>query len=379
MEITEFNFDKLMKRKWYSKTIKDHSGCVNALNYKSGLLATGGDDLDVLVYKMNDLDCELIFRGKGHSSNIFSIDFANDYVLSCGNDGLVIIYNIETGKSVKKQAHLDACLKLSCRDSIYLTAGQDYTIKLWDVRTRKPLHTIAKPGKRQNSVQLNPVNQNLFISSDDKGGVYLYDIRNLNDSIRFNTRLHTKTKFSYPGDVTCAVWNEYGTQIGANIQKFYPLIYNIYDSQPMLMCYDDNFSSTCTIKTGSFLKDYFFMGSDDYKCYGFKLSNPLGSEYMVDGKVVPIVKPTTILNGHYSIVNSCININDMYVATAGVERVVRVFAPFDTRDKYEMDDDEFTVRYFKSMIDKELAELEDSRWQKLLDSDSDSDSYISID
>ncbi|KAJ3325339.1 hypothetical protein HDV06_004198 [Boothiomyces sp. JEL0866] len=363
MEITEFNFDKLMKRKWYSKTIKDHSGCVNALNYKNGLLVTGGDDLDVLAYKLNDLDSELVFKGAGeainflpldlslgHVSNIFSIDFAHDYILSGGNDGLVIIHNIETGKSVKKQAHLDACLKISCRDSIYLTAGQDYTIKLWDLRARKPLHTITKPGKRQNSVQFNPANQNLFISSDDRGGVYLYDIRNLSQSIKFNTRIHTNTKYSYPSDVTCAVWNEYGTRIGTNVQKFYPLIFNVNDPQPILMCHDNNFNSLCTIKTGCFFRDHFFMGSDDNKCYGFKLSKPQESEYMVDGQVVPIVKPATILQKHYSIVNSCININDMYIATAGVERVVRIFAPFDTRECYEMDDDEFTIRYFKLMV-----------------------------
>ncbi|KAJ3311448.1 DDB1- and CUL4-associated factor 5 [Boothiomyces sp. JEL0838] len=375
-----------MKRKWHSKAIKDHSGCVNALSYKNGLLATGGDDLDVLVYRMHDLENELVFKGTGHLSNIFSIEFSNDYMLSCGNDGLVIIYNIETGKSVKKQAHLDACLKLSCKDSIYLTAGQDYTIKLWDLRARKALHMITKPGhqklkigRRQNSVQFNPVNQNLFISSDDKGGVYLYDLRNLEQSFKYNTRIHTNTKLSNPSDVTCAVWNEYGTQIGTNVQKFYPLIFNVNDPQPILMCYDDNFNSLCTIKTGCFFSDYFFMGSDDYKCYGFKLSKPKESEFMVNGQQVPIVKPTTVLSGHYSIVNSCMNVNDMYIATAGVERVVRIFAPFDTRETYELDDDEFTIRYFKLMIDGELEGLDDCRWQKLSLDESDSDSYITID
>ncbi|KAJ3260987.1 hypothetical protein HK103_006942 [Boothiomyces macroporosus] len=93
------------------------------------------------------------------------------------------------------------------------------------------------------------------------------------------------------------------------------------------------------------------MGSDDYKCYGFKLSKPKESEFMVNGQQVPIVKPTTVLSGHYSIVNSCMNVNDMYIATAGVERV----------------------------IDGELEGLDDCRWQKLSLDESDSDSYITID
>ena len=81
--IVEFQFEANQKSKpeLYSKDLKAHFGCVNALAFsKNGkFLASGGDDKRILIWDMAKSLCDSKKSNnqmKGcHESNVFCIDF----------------------------------------------------------------------------------------------------------------------------------------------------------------------------------------------------------------------------------------------------------------------------------------------------------------
>ena len=71
------------------------------------LVFLGGDDLRVFVWNFNEMQSGLKPRPRGimkkhHLSNIFTLSFSKDSrrVFSAGNDGSLIVHDIETGKPI---------------------------------------------------------------------------------------------------------------------------------------------------------------------------------------------------------------------------------------------------------------------------------------
>lgn len=297
----------------HRKILKRHYGCVNAVTFDrpGNLLATGGDDMRVLIWKFEDFEStwEPVHTLKGHVSNIFCIQFDSQskHVYSCGNDGFLMHYDLESLSSTTTLAHEDSALRLSISpisDNILLTAGQDWMIKLWDVRCNVSQGTMERFGRRQNYVEFNPTNPYLFITSDDRGAILLHDIRfafsvcdgdshSKQQYLRqYTTRMLTKDKISRPADVTSAAWSPCGNFIGANIQRGSPLIYEKEDPDPICVLEDAKFSSLATIKTGSFSKAFgglhYFAGSDSGSAFGWEIPR---LDYLVEQRRVTRKSP----------------------------------------------------------------------------------------
>ncbi|KAJ2992452.1 hypothetical protein HDV02_003057 [Globomyces sp. JEL0801] len=290
---------KQSKGTFNAKVLKQHEGCVNAISIsKNGqLLATGGDDLDILVRLsllliLMCLVMEYVWRFECLMEPFKEIQ-------RCGNDGLLLRFDLQTENtsiisepnySNRILAHHDACLRVSVdpkNDNIVLTAGQDWSIKLWDIRCKTAQGTMFVPGRGQNHAQFNPVIPNLFVTADDKGGIFLFDIRTAFSKssdkepiIQYTTRLVKQNKISKPSDITSATWSADGKMLGANIQRWYPTIYHLNDPDPICLLKtnaikNQHFKSLATIKTASFCESlgsrYFFAGSDDYCAYGWKI------------------------------------------------------------------------------------------------------------
>ena len=81
--VVEFQYEANQKDKseFYSKDLKAHFGCVNALAFsKNGkFLASGGDDRRILIWDMAKTLCGAKKPNKSmkgcHESNVFCIDF----------------------------------------------------------------------------------------------------------------------------------------------------------------------------------------------------------------------------------------------------------------------------------------------------------------
>jgi WD40 repeat protein len=113
---------------------------VNALSISRGIgefLISGGDDTRILLWTLFASIIKPIGVFTGHQSNIFScaFDASQDHVLSTGNDGLLLRYDLSRGNDKSSTnacnvflAHDDAVPKVSTspdNSNLALTAGHD--------------------------------------------------------------------------------------------------------------------------------------------------------------------------------------------------------------------------------------------------------------
>ncbi|KAI8913331.1 WD40-repeat-containing domain protein [Gorgonomyces haynaldii] len=299
-------------------------------------------------------------------SNIFSVSFDchESKIFSCANDGLLLRYDRERSTASNViLAHDEACLKLSCHpenEHLVLTAGQDYAVKLWDMRSESLVGRIQYMGVGFNSVEFNPISSNYFISSDDSGGILLHDLRmafhTKRPLLRYTTKLYHKSRQSRNVDIPSATWSSDGKHIGALLQRYRPVIYTVDDPDPLVVLDTDEskgqrYQSTITIKSGSFSDSFgslsFFAGSEHKAAYGWHIP-PISDlleqretselKYSTDicfirEKDQVQIKPARlpqadiVLRDHDSIVNSISCHPTLpWIVTAGVEKVVRLFS-----------------------------------------------------
>nr|KAJ3421052.1 DDB1- and CUL4-associated factor 5 [Polyrhizophydium stewartii] len=234
----------------------------------------------------------------GHISNIFCLQFdsSGQHLLSSGNDGFLIRYDVERVASFSDliasrppsqgslppsrlgdpsapmsarsrsrvhssgpdgqlgfsgrdliSAHESACLRFSIdptNDNVVLSSGQDGRIRLWDLRKGRDTPAAQFTARRriaQNSVDFNPAAPTLFITADEGGGVHLYDMRMafagspMRDTsvMRFTTMLARSVRSCRSSDITSAVWRQDGSCFVASVQRWFPTLYTPADPHPI--------------------------------------------------------------------------------------------------------------------------------------------------
>ncbi|KAL2916633.1 hypothetical protein HK105_203745 [Polyrhizophydium stewartii] len=290
--------------RWFgtAKTVKGHFGCVNAVAFSRGsgsLLATGGDDCRIWQsFRSLGEQWRPAMVHSGHISNIFCLQFdsSGQHLLSSGNDGFLIRYDVERVASFSDliasrppsqgslppsrlgdpsapmsarsrsrvhssgpdgqlgfsgrdliSAHESACLRFSIdptNDNVVLSSGQDGRIRLWDLRKGRDTPAAQFTARRriaQNSVDFNPAAPTLFITADEGGGVHLYDMRMafagspMRDTsvMRFTTMLARSVRSCRSSDITSAVWRQDGSCFVASVQRWFPTLYTPADPHPI--------------------------------------------------------------------------------------------------------------------------------------------------
>ena len=209
---------------------------------------------------------------------------------SCGNDGYLVQYDLESEVALRKMIrnsvigdinlhHENAVTKLSIDphcDTTILTASLDGSIQRWDSRLSENAGAIQMTTP-QNCVQFNPIFEHLFVTSDQNGGILLFDDRKAfgrecKPLKAFNTSLFRGRIQGRIVDIPSAVWSPNGIKIGAILNGFYPTIYNMDDVDPLCFLTSPTtryhgYKSVSTLKTGCFDSSgtLFGCGSDDFR------------------------------------------------------------------------------------------------------------------
>merc|ERR1712048_187114 len=124
---------------------KDHEGELSCMDICGGYIATGGDDGKILLRKIDKVNkvTNEIFAHPSGIHNI-SISTSGKYLLSCGNDGSVLMWNIHN-KDLVKPRHRHSILSINAihdMPEIHLDHGcKDYLSEYAD---KKNSHKTKK-------------------------------------------------------------------------------------------------------------------------------------------------------------------------------------------------------------------------------------------
>ncbi|KAJ1349885.1 DDB1- and CUL4-associated factor 5 [Parelaphostrongylus tenuis] len=320
----------------HQKDILGHTGCVNAVEFNKSevLLASGGDDMRVFVWRVADLMLEgtpkpAIVMERGHHSNIFCYQFSLDgsELYSGGNDGVVICHDVNTRKplSVHEERHAVYSISANPIDvNIVAAAREGGVVSFYDRReTREGSFCLVDKGQLFRG-QYNPANALLFATASSRG-VRLYDLRH-----RKKPLLDLK---DFVSEAIYVEWNSTGTAITA-LQSHSDPTYIDFTERRQVELRDPQYSNVHTIKSITFMDDSTIMtGSDDFNIYAWRIPDNT-DDRSEQRRILP--KATFVLKGHRSIVNHVrYSRTNRIIASCGVEKIIKVWSSFPIPFSYD--------------------------------------------
>jgi WD repeat-containing protein 22 len=339
--VVEFQYEANQKTRseFYSKDLKAHFGCVNALAFsKNGkFLASGGDDRRILIWDMAKTLSDAKKPNKHmigcHESNVFCIDFdiKLEKIISGGNDEKVLVHDLETGKTKDIFPHDEPVYGIACHpecSELFASASSDGRVLVFDLResNNDPV-MLHGSGFAFHDVSFNPVDPRLVLTANQNEGVSLLDYRKLNKPImKYGISQQNQQKSSKISAMS-AKFSQNGSQIFALGRRMNPVLYDISSPKALVEFDHPGYFNSCTMKSGTFgSQDLVYSGSDDFNIYAWKI--PIHSETNQPTKIIK--RADFVLKGHRSIVNQ-VRFNPVFncVASSGVEKKIKLWSPFD--------------------------------------------------
>ncbi|CAJ0756883.1 24180_t:CDS:10 [Entrophospora sp. SA101] len=336
-------------------------------------LISGSDDRRILLWDTYD-DIESIKPKKcfkAHSSNVFSaiFDSSNKHILSCGNDNTIFYYDVEYSDNSnltvdKFVSHLDAVQSIAFdpfNDNIFLSASQDGTVKLWDIRKGKNHCGEIVVFDSMTFVQFSPVTERQFVTSSNSAFSKKSRIPFLDDSddilVKYITTLSKNNKTARP-DISSVTFHPSGTMLCAMISRYHPTLYDVAEETPLCI-FSSNYnkeSNTCYSNKGTFKQahfggpngDYILTGSDDFRVYVWKIpdlnllkankeispTTENDSKDVIQDSIIKIYEnsnPEYVLGGHRSIVNTVLwHPHLPYIFSS--EKLIKIYSAFPFSD-----------------------------------------------
>uniref|UniRef100_A0A0K0DGF6 WD_REPEATS_REGION domain-containing protein n=1 Tax=Angiostrongylus cantonensis TaxID=6313 RepID=A0A0K0DGF6_ANGCA len=261
----------------HQKDILGHTGCVNAVEFNKSeiLLASGGDDMRVFVWRVADL-------------------------MVCGKP---------------KPAPIDY--------NIMAAAREGGMVSFYDRReTREGCFSLVDKGQLFRG-QYNPANALLFATASSRG-VRLYDLRH-----RRKPLLDLK---DFVSEAIYVEWNSIGTAITALQSHSDPIYIDLAEHRKVELK-DPQYSNVHTIKSITFMDDNTIVtGSDDFNVYAWRVP---GTDNNGEQSSV-VSKATFVLKGHRSIVNHVrYSRSNRIIASCGVEKIIKVWSSIPIPFSYD--------------------------------------------
>ena len=160
-----------------------HNGavlCSTIGSHSGGVLATGGDDKCVNIFRVDSGKRVMNLR---HTSSVTSLSFSKrEAKLVAGSSGGgVLVFDLSEGgkRSGGMRAHrteVSAVAMHPFNESFVATGGGDTMAKLWDLRGRDCVHTFKRHSGGVGVTRFSP-NGAWLITGGDDGATHVWDLR----------------------------------------------------------------------------------------------------------------------------------------------------------------------------------------------------------
>ncbi|RWS26149.1 autophagy-related protein 16-like protein, partial [Leptotrombidium deliense] len=123
-----------------------HDGEVNAVKWaSSGLLATGGGDRKVKLWKISLTLASSVMQLTGSNASITAIDVENDYLLASSNDFASRVWTLSDGKlrrTLTGHSNKVLAVKFLGVPNKVVSGSHDRTLKVWDINRHACIRTL---------------------------------------------------------------------------------------------------------------------------------------------------------------------------------------------------------------------------------------------
>lgn len=160
--------------KYRSQEFCGHMDGVLSLKFTHSLLFTGSYDSTVAIWDISS--GKLIKRLIGHEGGVKTLSLDNQKLITGSLDKTIRVWNYITGACISTyRGHQDSILSVDCHNKIIASGSADKTIKIWHIDTRT-CYTLHGHKGWVNCVKLHPKSFTCFSGSDDTT-IRMWDIR----------------------------------------------------------------------------------------------------------------------------------------------------------------------------------------------------------
>ena len=147
------------------KILKGHTNGVMALQFCDNILATGSYDATIKIW---DLDTGKEMRTlKGHAMGIRCLQFDDNKLISGSLDQTLKVWNWRTGECISTyNGHSGGVIALYFDSDILVSGSVDNTARIWNFRDRS-VFTLRGHTDWVNSVKIDSASRTVFTASDD--------------------------------------------------------------------------------------------------------------------------------------------------------------------------------------------------------------------
>lgn len=335
----------LVKRLTLHDKLVHHDGCVNTLhfNMSGDLLASGSDDLDIVIWDWAKGKKKIAYES-GHSSNVFQAKFmpytGDSTIVSCARDGKVrvgFLHSSSDGCKITKclAQHKGAAHKLCIEPGSpceFLTCGEDGVVFHADLREDKA-HKLFCCRVEEHSrrvplytIFINPLNVYEFAVGGRDQFARIYDRRKLPDDSKASVEPVKQycphhlmgTTNDLFANITCLVYSYDGTELLVSYNDENIYLFDSYSSSEAeyIKSYKGH-RNNATVKGVNFYgpqSEYIVSGSD------------CGHVFLWDKETQEVVQ---FLEGDNTGVVNCLEPHPFapILATSGLDHDVKIWLP----------------------------------------------------
>lgn len=147
------------------KVLKGHANGVMSLQLCDNILATGSYDATIKIW---DLDtCQELRTLRGHTMGIRCLQFDDNKLISGSLDKTLKVWNWRTGECIATyHGHSEGVIALHFDSNILVSGSVDNTARVWNFQDRS-VFTLRGHSDWVNSVKIDSASRTIFTASDD--------------------------------------------------------------------------------------------------------------------------------------------------------------------------------------------------------------------